>query len=64
MNKSANLMFSDNNLLDISGLSGSISPNLDKTTKTLMSQIEKLEQVNISKQKINKNDSFDKMKYI
>ena len=58
MNKSANLMFINNNLLDISGLSGSISPNLDKTTKTLMSQIEKLEQVNISKQKINKND-FD-----
>ena len=58
MNKSANLLFNDNNLLDISGLSGSSTPNLDKTAKTLMTQIEKLEQVNISKKKINKKD-FD-----
>lgn len=54
MNKSAHLILHDS--LSISG--GAINPNLNKSRRSLINQIEKLEQINNNKKQINDNN-FD-----
>lgn len=54
MNKSAHLILHDS--LSISG--GTISPNLNKSRRSLINQIEKLEKINNNKKQINDNN-FD-----
>ena len=53
MNKSANLIYNEN-----LNTSGGISPNLNRSRRSLITQIEKLEKVNSNKKKINESN-FD-----